>query len=94
MKEVTLKIPENKIEFFLELVKHLGFEVLTKWKLRTIMRYLRSTNPLLENVWQMLVQKIIFPGKWLEKGSISKAKRIDFFLSHRASGPSGCSRCN
>jgi|AntRauTorckE6833_2_1112554.scaffolds.fasta_scaffold205761_1 hypothetical protein len=27
MKEVTLKIPENKIEFFLELVKHLGFEV-------------------------------------------------------------------
>lgn len=27
MKEVTLKIPENKVKFFLELVKHLGFEI-------------------------------------------------------------------
>ena len=27
MKEVTLKIPENKLGFFMELVKQLGFEV-------------------------------------------------------------------
>jgi hypothetical protein len=30
MKEVTLKIPEKKLEFFLELVKQLGFEVADK----------------------------------------------------------------
>jgi hypothetical protein len=27
MKEVTLKIPENKVSFFMELVKQLGLEV-------------------------------------------------------------------
>ena len=27
MKEVTLKIPEKKLGFFMELIKHLGFEV-------------------------------------------------------------------
>lgn len=27
MKEVTLKIPENKITFFMELVKQLGLEI-------------------------------------------------------------------
>ena len=27
MKEVTLKIPENRLTFFLELVEQLGFEV-------------------------------------------------------------------
>ncbi len=27
MKEVTLKIPNKKIDFFMELVKQLGFEV-------------------------------------------------------------------
>lgn len=27
MKEVTLKIPESKLSFFLELIEHLGFEV-------------------------------------------------------------------
>jgi hypothetical protein len=27
MKEVTLKIPEGKLQFFLELVQYLGFEV-------------------------------------------------------------------
>lgn len=27
MKKVTLKIPDNKLDFFLELVKQLGFEV-------------------------------------------------------------------
>ncbi|MBR9918141.1 hypothetical protein GYB29_10775 [bacterium] len=27
MKEVTLKIPNNKIKFFKELVKNLGFEI-------------------------------------------------------------------
>jgi len=27
MKELTLKIPENKLSFFLELVKQLGIEV-------------------------------------------------------------------
>ncbi len=26
MKEVTLKIPDNKYQFFMELVRHLGFE--------------------------------------------------------------------
>ena len=27
MKEVTLKIPENRLTFFMELVEQLGFEV-------------------------------------------------------------------
>jgi hypothetical protein len=27
MKEVTLKIPDKKFKFFMELIKHLGFEV-------------------------------------------------------------------
>lgn len=27
MKEVTLKIPDNKLKFFMELINHLGFEV-------------------------------------------------------------------
>lgn len=27
MKEVTLKIPDNKLSFFMELIKQLGFEV-------------------------------------------------------------------
>ncbi|MCB0760326.1 MAG: hypothetical protein KDC12_02300 [Flavobacteriales bacterium] len=27
MKEITLKIPDSKLGFFMELVKHLGFEV-------------------------------------------------------------------
>ncbi len=27
MKEVTLKIPNKKLEFFMELVKQLGFEI-------------------------------------------------------------------
>lgn len=27
MKEITLKIPDKKVEFFMELVKELGFEV-------------------------------------------------------------------
>lgn len=27
MKEVTLKIPENKFDFFMELIKNLGLEV-------------------------------------------------------------------
>jgi len=27
MKEVTLKIPEDKYQFFMDLVRHLGFEV-------------------------------------------------------------------
>lgn len=26
MKEVTLKIPDNKVEFFMELIKQLGLE--------------------------------------------------------------------
>ena len=28
MKEVTLKIPDNKLAFFMELTKQLGFEVI------------------------------------------------------------------
>jgi hypothetical protein len=27
MKEITLKIPDNKLSFFMELIKQLGFEV-------------------------------------------------------------------
>lgn len=27
MKEITLKIPDKKVEFFMELIKELGFEV-------------------------------------------------------------------
>ena len=27
MREVTLKIPESKLRFFMELIEHLGFEV-------------------------------------------------------------------
>ena len=27
MKEITLKIPDKKVDFFMELVKELGFEV-------------------------------------------------------------------
>lgn len=27
MKEVTLKIPDNKVEFFIELIKALGLEI-------------------------------------------------------------------
>ena len=27
MREVTLKIPESKLSFFMELIEHLGFEV-------------------------------------------------------------------
>ena len=26
MKEITLKVPDKKFDFFMELVKHLGFE--------------------------------------------------------------------
>lgn len=27
MKEITLKIPDNKVEFFIELIKQLGLEL-------------------------------------------------------------------
>jgi hypothetical protein len=27
MKEITLKIPDKKLSFFMELIEHLGFEI-------------------------------------------------------------------
>lgn len=30
MKEVTLRIPDNKFKFFMELIKQLGFEIQTE----------------------------------------------------------------
>lgn len=42
MKEVTLKIPEQRMSFFLELMEQLGFEITEPWEIseehKTIVR--------------------------------------------------------
>lgn len=42
MKEITLKIPDQKVDFVMELIKHLGLEVAPKSKIpeehKTIVR--------------------------------------------------------
>lgn len=50
MKEVTLKIPDKKFSFFMELIRHLGFEVVGEVEIpeehKSIVRErIRTANP-------------------------------------------------
>lgn len=68
MKEVTLKIPEKKLEFFLELVKQLGFEVAVTTEIpeehQAIVRErMRTANEEDMVPWKEARQQFIFKAK-------------------------------
>lgn len=52
MKEVTLKIPENKFDFFMELVKQLGIKTadqdeefeIPKWQKELVLERMKNTK--------------------------------------------------
>lgn len=68
MKEVILKIPDNKFGFFMELIKQLGFEVTEDVEIpeehKTIVRErISSANPQDMTPWKEARKQFTFKGK-------------------------------
>jgi hypothetical protein len=67
MKEVTLKIPDNKLGFFMELIKQLGFEVSEEVEIpeehKTIVRErIKTTNSDDLIPWKEAREQLTFKG--------------------------------
>jgi hypothetical protein len=68
MKEVTLKIPEKKMSFFMELIKQLGFEVTEEVDIpeehKTIVRErIKTANSEDMVPWEEARKQFTFKGK-------------------------------
>lgn len=68
MKEVTLKIPDNKLGFFMELIKQLGFEATHEVEIpeehKTIVRErINSAKPEDMIPWNEARKKLTFKSK-------------------------------
>lgn len=68
MKEVTLKIPDKKLSFFMELIRQLGFEVAQETEIpeehKTIVRErIKSANPDDILSWEDARKQFTFKGK-------------------------------
>jgi len=68
MKEITLKVPDKKFDFFLELVKHLGIEIAGDMEIpeehKAIVRErIKSTRPEDMIPWEDARKQLTFNGK-------------------------------
>jgi hypothetical protein len=65
MKEITLKVPDAKLSFFLELVKELGFEVTNDFQIpeehiSTVKERIKSSNPEDAILWKEARKQFTF----------------------------------
>ena len=68
MKEITLKVPDKKFDFFMELVKHLGIEVAEDMEIpeehKAIVRErIKSARPEDMIPWEDARNQLTFNGK-------------------------------
>jgi hypothetical protein len=68
MKEVTLKIPDKEFDFFMELIKHLGFEVADEMEIpeehkSIVVERINSSNPENSIPWKLARKQFVFKNK-------------------------------
>ena len=68
MKEITLKIPDKKLNFFLELVKQLGFEITEQVEIpeehkQIVRERIKNADPKEMPQWKEAREMLRFKGK-------------------------------
>ncbi len=68
MKEVTLRIPDKKLDFFMELIKQLGFEIydessITEAQKAEVQKRIKTTKPNEMLAWKEARLKFTYKDK-------------------------------